>query len=303
MLVHPEVADALDAGRPVVALESTIISHGLPRPDNLRIAREIEDAVRAGGAVPATIAVVDGAAAHRPRRRRARPRRERPVVVKVSVRDLADHRGARRASARRPSPRRRTSRPRAGIRVFATGGLGGVHRGARGDLGRVGRPHDAVAHPVLVVCAGREVDPRRRRDARAARDAERRRARLPHRPLPRLLPARLRVTRCTGGRRPRRGRRRPARAGPTRHRRVRARAREPDRRGRRARPRPARPRRCGRARRGRRRRRAPARTSPRSCSTSSTARRTARRWPRTSRSCCANARLAGRGRRGVRVRR
>ncbi|MDQ2796540.1 MAG: pseudouridine-5'-phosphate glycosidase, partial [Actinomycetota bacterium] len=62
MLVHPEVADALADRRPVVALESTIISHGLPKPDNLRIAREIEDAVRAGGAVPATIAVVHGTA-------------------------------------------------------------------------------------------------------------------------------------------------------------------------------------------------------------------------------------------------
>src|SRR3954452_16678759 len=58
--VHPEVRTALAEGRPVVALESTIISHGLPRPENLRIAREIEDAVRSGGAVPATIAVLDG---------------------------------------------------------------------------------------------------------------------------------------------------------------------------------------------------------------------------------------------------
>ena len=61
MLIHPEVAEALADRRPVVALESIIISHGLPRPDNLRIAREIEGAVRAGGAVPATIAVLDGA--------------------------------------------------------------------------------------------------------------------------------------------------------------------------------------------------------------------------------------------------
>ena len=62
LTVLPEVADALAAGRPVVALESTIISHGLPRPDNLRIAREIEAAVRDNGAVPATIAVVAGKA-------------------------------------------------------------------------------------------------------------------------------------------------------------------------------------------------------------------------------------------------
>ena len=60
LTVLPEVADALASGAPVVALESTIISHGLPRPENLRIAREIEQAVRRGGAVPATIALVDG---------------------------------------------------------------------------------------------------------------------------------------------------------------------------------------------------------------------------------------------------
>jgi pseudouridylate synthase len=58
--VHPEVEEALQAGRPVVALESTIVAHGLPRPDNLRVAREIEAAVRHGGAVPATIAVLAG---------------------------------------------------------------------------------------------------------------------------------------------------------------------------------------------------------------------------------------------------
>src|SRR4051794_41914928 len=60
MPVHAEVSDALAAGRPVVALESTIVSHGLPRPDNLRLAREFEAEVRSAGAVPATVAVVDG---------------------------------------------------------------------------------------------------------------------------------------------------------------------------------------------------------------------------------------------------
>ncbi|MBV8292834.1 MAG: pseudouridine-5'-phosphate glycosidase, partial [Mycobacterium sp.] len=60
MRIHPEVSDALATGRPVVALESTIISHGLPRPDNLRVARETEEAVRSGGAVPATIAIIGG---------------------------------------------------------------------------------------------------------------------------------------------------------------------------------------------------------------------------------------------------
>jgi len=73
--MHPEVADALAAGRPVVALESTIISHGLPRPDNLRVAREIEDAVRAAGAVPATMAAKDSTKAGRHRRMRRFRRR------------------------------------------------------------------------------------------------------------------------------------------------------------------------------------------------------------------------------------
>ena len=70
--IAPEVAGALDRGRPVVALESTLIAHGLPRGRNLEVAHELEDVVRAAGAVPATIAVVDGVRAHRPGRRCAR---------------------------------------------------------------------------------------------------------------------------------------------------------------------------------------------------------------------------------------
>ncbi len=73
LVVHPEVADALRSGGPVVALESTIISHGLPRPTNLDVARQIEAAVRAQGAVPATIAIVDGVIRVGPRRRRRWP--------------------------------------------------------------------------------------------------------------------------------------------------------------------------------------------------------------------------------------
>src|SRR6195952_4543372 len=87
--VHPEVADALAAGRPVVALESTIISHGLPRPDNLRIAREIEDPVRAGGAVPATVAIVDGTARIGLDDDALARVAGDDSVVKVSVRDIA----------------------------------------------------------------------------------------------------------------------------------------------------------------------------------------------------------------------
>jgi pseudouridine-5'-phosphate glycosidase len=151
--IHPEVADALAAGRPVVALESTIISHGLPRPDNLRIAREIEDAVRAGGAVPATIAVVDGhpcigldeAALDRVA--------NDPAVTKVSVRDLAmiaAHGGVGATTVASTAH----LAARAGIRVFATGGLGGVHRGARESWDESADLTTLSRTPVLVVCAG-----------------------------------------------------------------------------------------------------------------------------------------------------
>ena len=97
MIVLPEIADALAEGRPVVALESTIISHGLPRPDNYRIAQEIEQAVRDAGAVPATIAVVDGQARVGLDPAALRVIAERDDVVKVSPRDLGGHRCPRRA--------------------------------------------------------------------------------------------------------------------------------------------------------------------------------------------------------------
>ena len=153
MQVHQEVADALASGAPVVALESTIISHGLPRPDNLRIAREIEDEVRAGGAVPATIAVIDGEA-HIGMDDAALERvASDPAVVKVSVRDLASV-AARGGLGATTVASTAHLAARAGIGVFATGGLGGVHRGAvdtwdeSADLTTLSRT------PVLVVCAG-----------------------------------------------------------------------------------------------------------------------------------------------------
>jgi pseudouridine-5'-phosphate glycosidase len=153
VLIHPEVADALRERRAVVALESTIISHGLPQPDNLRIAREIEVAVRAGGAVPATIALVAGEA-HVGLDDAALERiATDPDVAKVSVRDLAVVAGRGGLGATTVAATAHLA-ARAGIRVFATGGLGGVHRGARetwdesADLGTLART------PVLVVCAG-----------------------------------------------------------------------------------------------------------------------------------------------------
>jgi pseudouridine-5'-phosphate glycosidase len=153
VLIHPEVSAALADGRPVVALESTIISHGLPRPDNLRIAREIEDAVRAGGAVPATIAVLDGDA-RVGLDDEALDRVAREVsVVKVSVRDVAAVAARGGVGATTVASTAHLA-ARAGIRVFATGGLGGVHRGARDTWDESADLITLSRTPVLVVCAG-----------------------------------------------------------------------------------------------------------------------------------------------------
>ena len=152
MLVHDEVREALDQGRPVVALESTIIAHGLPRPDNLRVASEIEEVVREHGAVPATIAILGG---------QVRVGLDDAALdalangeaAKCGVRDLAPV-VARGGDGATTVAATAYLAERAGIRVFATGGLGGVHRGAResfdesADLGTLARLN------ICVVCAG-----------------------------------------------------------------------------------------------------------------------------------------------------
>jgi pseudouridylate synthase len=145
-----EVSQALEAGRPVVALESTIIAHGLPRPDNLRVALEIEEAVREEGAVPATIAVVEGMV-----RIGLDPDALEAIAngdaAKCGVRDLAVVM-ARRATGATTVAATAALATRAGIGVFATGGLGGVHRETTwdesADLTTLSRT------PITVVCAG-----------------------------------------------------------------------------------------------------------------------------------------------------
>jgi pseudouridine-5'-phosphate glycosidase len=127
LMVSEEVREALDARRPVVALESTIIAHGLPRPRNLQVALELEDAVRREGAVPATVAVLDG----RPRIGLDKEQLER-VANEDGVRKLG-HRDLPLAVATGASGATTVSATAqlaalAGVRVFATGGLGGVHR-------------------------------------------------------------------------------------------------------------------------------------------------------------------------------
>jgi pseudouridylate synthase len=151
--VAPEVAAALDSGGAVVALESTIIAHGLPRPENARIAREVEDAVRAAGAVPATIALLDGIVRVGLDDAALDAIASRDDVAKCSARDLplAAARGASGATTVAATAH---VAARAGIRLFATGGLGGVHREAQetwdesADLVALSRTD------VCVVCAG-----------------------------------------------------------------------------------------------------------------------------------------------------
>ena len=146
-----EVARALRDGRPVVALETTIVSHGLPRPDNLRVAREIEQAVRDNGAVPATIGMVGGRLVVGVDDEELTRLATAPDVAKLSVRDLAVA-AARGVDGATTVAGTSAVAAAAGIRVFATGGLGGVHRGAPYD-----ESADLVAlarTPIAVVCAG-----------------------------------------------------------------------------------------------------------------------------------------------------
>lgn len=149
----PEVDDARRSGRPIVALESTIISHGLPRPANLRVAQEVEGIVRDRGAVPATIAILDGRVHVGLDTDALEQVANRSDIVKVSVRDLATVVATGGSGATTVAATSHIA-ARAGIRVFATGGLGGVHREAReswdesADLTTLGET------PITVVCAG-----------------------------------------------------------------------------------------------------------------------------------------------------
>ena len=169
LVLAPEVADAIAAGGPVVALESTLISHGLPYPDNVDVARASQDAVRAAGAVPATVAIRDGR-----------------VLVGLTNADLESLGAAEPGSiakAARPTLAAALAGPgwaattvsatmmaahAAGIAVFATGGIGGVHRGALAAAGdristdRLRPPtldisadlEELARTPTIVVCAG-----------------------------------------------------------------------------------------------------------------------------------------------------
>lgn len=152
--LSPEVSAALDSGAPVVALESTIVAHGMPWPQNVETALAVEDIIRAAGAVPATIAVIEGrpkaGLTHDELTLLGRGRRD---VAKVSRRDLplVIARGATGATTVAATM---IVAALAGIRVFATGGVGGVHRGAETTFDISADLQELARTPVAVVCAG-----------------------------------------------------------------------------------------------------------------------------------------------------
>jgi pseudouridine-5'-phosphate glycosidase len=151
--IDPQVAEALASGTPVVALESTLIAHGLPRGRNLEVARELEDVVRSGGAVPATIAVVDGEARIGLDAAALEAMALGGGFVKAGVRDLAPVMAAGGSAATTVASTAHLA-ARAGIRVFATGGLGGVHREARESWDESADLTTLASTGVTMVCAG-----------------------------------------------------------------------------------------------------------------------------------------------------
>ena len=152
--VNPEVAQALAEGKPVVALESTIISHGMPYPQNVETALKVEEIIRSNGAVPATIAILGG-------RLKAGLTKDEieylgkqgQAVTKASRRDLAVL-VAKGADGATTVTTTMMIAAMAGIEVFATGGIGGVHRGAETTMDISADLEELAQTPVMVVCAG-----------------------------------------------------------------------------------------------------------------------------------------------------
>ena len=152
--ISPEVAEALNSGKPVVALESTIISHGMPYPRNVETALLVEQTIRENGAVPATIAIIGG------RLKAGLSKDEIEYlgksgrnVAKTSRRDIAAL-VARKADGATTVTTTMMIAHMAGIKVFATGGIGGVHRGAETTMDISADLEELAQTPVMVVCAG-----------------------------------------------------------------------------------------------------------------------------------------------------
>ncbi|MBD8555813.1 pseudouridine-5'-phosphate glycosidase [Rhizobium sp. CFBP 8762] len=148
-----EVADAMARNAPIVALESTIITHGMPFPGNLEMARSVETIIRNEGAIPATIAVIDGVLHIGLEDAALEWLAQVPSALKLSRADLAFALSERRTGATTVAATM-IAASRAGIHVFATGGIGGVHRGAELSFDISADLEELAKTPVIVVCAG-----------------------------------------------------------------------------------------------------------------------------------------------------
>ena len=153
LVFSPEVAAALASNSPIVALESTIISHGLPRPSNLNVAREVEAIVREHGATPATIAILDGVVHIGLTDEKLVAIANRDDISKASSRDLAVLVASKKSAATTVAATAHLA-ALAGIKVFATGGLGGVHRGANESFDESADLTALSTLDITVVCAG-----------------------------------------------------------------------------------------------------------------------------------------------------
>jgi pseudouridine-5'-phosphate glycosidase len=155
--LSPEVVKAQSIGSPIVALESAVITHGLPYPENLDLARRMEDEVRSQGSVPATVAVVDGKICIGLNDMRLERLAKDDNLMKISSRDLGPA-VAKKKSGGTTVAGTMAAASKAGIRVFATGGIGGVHRQIPGDpkpSSDISADLMQLAHtPMIVVCAG-----------------------------------------------------------------------------------------------------------------------------------------------------
>lgn len=151
--ITPEIKAALEEGKPVVALESTILSHGMPYPQNLEFAAEVEKIIRAEGAVPATMAIIDGRMKVGLSAGELELMCKGEGVVKVSRRDLPIILAEGGTGATTVASTMILA-SLAGIKIFATGGIGGVHRGAETTMDISADLEELASTPVMVVCAG-----------------------------------------------------------------------------------------------------------------------------------------------------
>ncbi|BCR35411.1 pseudouridine-5'-phosphate glycosidase [Mariniplasma anaerobium] len=151
--IHPDIQKALDEKKPVVALESTIISHGMPYPENVAMALKVEQIIKAEGAMPATIAIIDGVIKVGLTEDEIKYLAQKKDVLKVSKRDFGYCVSQKKTGATTVSGTMLVANM-AGIKVFATGGIGGVHRGAELSFD-ISRDLEELAElDVAVICAG-----------------------------------------------------------------------------------------------------------------------------------------------------